>query len=125
MVTLLIIGTFQFTLLIGSDTLQTDTCPTTHPYAFSGGRECCKTQKEASGVVRKRSLSRQPRHPHSDVTCDGSALDLESNCCENGALIRCPAGDGKLCSDGNANGKLLIILNLFDKAPLVELLVSK
>ena len=95
----------QFPSNIGSDTLQTDACPTTHPYAFSGGRECCKTQKEANGVARKRSLERQPRHPHSDATCDGSALDLESNCCENGAFIRCPAGDGKLCADGNANGK--------------------
>ena len=44
-----------------------------------------------------------------DVSCDGSALDLESNCCENGAQMRCPAGDGKLCSDGNANGMLHII----------------
>ena len=95
----------QYASKIGSETLQTDVCPTTHPYAFSGGRECCKTQKEANGVARKRSLERQPRHPHSDATCDGSALDLESNCCENSAFIRCPAGDGKLCADGNANGK--------------------
>ena len=101
-----IIYSIQIFRLIGSDRLETSSCPTTHPYAFSGGRECCKTQKEDNGVVRKRSLSRQPRHPHNDATCDGSALDLTSNCCEGGALIRCPAGDGKLCSDGNANGKL-------------------
>ena len=82
----------QFPSNIGSETLQTDACPTTHPYAFSGGLECCKTQKEANSYS-------------SVATCDGSALDLESNCCENGALIRCPAGDGKLCVDGNANGK--------------------
>ena len=84
----------QFPSNIGSDTLQTDACPTTHPYAFSGGRECCKTQKEANFG-----------HPQSVAACDGSALDLQSDCCENGAFIRCPAGDGKLCADGNANGK--------------------
>ena len=100
---------------IGSDKMETGTCPTTHPYAFSGGRECCKTQKEANGVDRKRRsindtnpiLSRQKRHPHTGTTCDGSVLDLESNCCENGALVRCPAGDGKLCSDGNPEGMLI------------------
>ena len=72
--------------MIGSDTLRTGTCPTTHPFAVSGGTECCKTD-----------------------------LELRSNSCENGASMRCPAGDGKLCTDGNANGgKLLIILILFD-----------
>lgn len=98
--------------LIGQETIETSTCPTTHPYAFSGGRECCKTQKEANGVARKkRSLSREPRHPHANTEegCNGSVLDLESICCENGALIRCPAGDGKLCSDGSADGQLLNI----------------
>ena len=68
---------------------------------------------ESDGTARKkRSLSRQPRHPHSnsDVGCNGSVLDLESICCENGALMRCPAGDGKLCSDGNPNGKYLYVL---------------
>ena len=86
--------------MIGSETLQTDTCPTTHPYAFGGGTQCCKTQKEANKA--------------SGARCDGSTLDLGSDCCENEAYIRCPSGDGKLCSDGNANGKLLIISIQFD-----------
>ena len=90
----------------GKDNLETSTCPTTHPYAFSGGMECCKTQKENDGAARKRSLHPQPRHPHFDETCDGSALGLESNCCEKEALMRCPAGDGRLCSDGNPSGKI-------------------
>ena len=78
---------------------------------LSNGREYCKTQKEANGVDRrKRSLSGEPRHPHvDDPTCDGSALDLSSNCCENEALIRCPAGNATLCSNGNSNGKLQVI----------------
>ena len=100
------------------DALETGQCPTTHPYAFAGGYECCRTKKEANGVTRKRRsansseeiLSRQKRHPHNDASCDGSALDLESNCCENGALVRCPAGDGKLCSDGNAEGTLRTLI---------------
>ena len=96
--------------------METSQCPTTHPYAYLGGIECCKTQKEDNGVARKSKsinsteeiLSRQKRHPHTDVSCDGSTLNLESTCCENGAFIRCPAGDGKLCSDGNAAGIRII-----------------
>ena len=75
----------SISFLIGSDTLRTGTCPTTHPFAVSGGTECCKTD-----------------------------LKLRSNSCENEESMRCPAGDGKLCSDGNANGTLLIISVLFD-----------
>ena len=58
--------------------METSSCPTTHPYAFSGGRECCRTKEENNGVVRKRRslngteeiLSRQKRHPHTGTTCD-------------------------------------------------------
>ena len=73
-------------------------------------------RKRRSANGTEEILSRQKRHPHIDVTCDGSALDLESTCCENGALVRCPAGDGKLCSDGNAEGTLI---NKFEEGTLI------
>ena len=77
----------------------------THPYAFKQGRNCCKTKKEDNHVANLpvcSSTSPFFRHPHCDSTCDGSELSLYSNCCEDGAFLRCP--DGKLCNDGNIEG---------------------
>ena len=92
-----IIYFIQIFRFIGSDLLETSACPTTHPYAYRHGLSCCKTQKEGNG---------DEWNPQSEW-CDGSALDLRSRCCEGGATIRClTLTAGKLCSDGNANGKL-------------------
>ena len=87
------------------ETVEKSSCPVTHPYAFSNGRECCKTQLEENGVAR--SLYAQSRHPHNDATCDGSVLSIDSNCCENGAMIRCPAFSayGVSCTNGDPTGK--------------------
>ena len=96
--------------IVGADIT---TCPLTHPYAFKQGRNCCKTKMEDNHQTNSQYApfcapqssshqSRQSRHPHCDSTCDGSELSLYSNCCENGAFIRCP--DGKLCDDGNIEG---------------------
>ena len=88
------------------ETVDKNSCPLTHPYAFSEGRECCKTGREANGVAR--SLSAQPRHPHNDETCDGSVLLISSNCCEEGAMLRCPSfsTNNIPCTNGDPTGRL-------------------
>ena len=83
-------------------------CPVTHPYAFKQGRNCCKTEKEDNHFGNTNSEYPCPsstsffRHPHCDTTCDGGVLSVYSNCCENGAFVRCD--DGKFCTNGNENG---------------------
>ena len=76
-------------------------CPLTHPYAFKQGRNCCKTNMEDTHIDGQNGISCNARHPHCDSTCNGSELSLYSNCCEDGAFVRCP--DGKLCENGNEN----------------------
>ena len=76
-------------------------CPLTHPYVFKQGRNCCKTNKEGTHIDGENGINCNARHPHCDVTCDGSDISIYSNCCENEAFVRCP--DGKLCENGNEN----------------------
>ena len=89
-----------------SNTIETEPpieCPSTNPYAFKQGRNCCKTKKEDDHHMKKKRRSDlSPRHPHYDSSCDGGDLSITSNCCENGAVVVCP--DGKLCIDRNENG---------------------
>ena len=94
---------FFFILISESET--PNECPLTHPYAFKQGRNCCKTNKEDEHpngeyacTTRGSSLF---RHPHCDSTCDGGEISIYSNCCENGAFVRCT--DGKFCTNGNEN----------------------
>ena len=97
----------EYQIIVYSKILGADitTCPLTHPYAFKQGRNCCKTKKEDSHPNSDYSCAPGSSlfyHPHCDSTCDGSELSLYSNCCEDGAFLRCP--DGKLCDDGNVEG---------------------
>ena len=50
-------------------------CPKTHPFAYDGGKYCCKTNKDS----RRRAIS------------------INSQNCENHAFTECPE---KKCKDG-------------------------
>ena len=95
-------------------------CPATNPYAFKQGRQCCKTKKEDTGPGQGFSChydrsspflrAIMTRHPHCDSSCDGGALSVYSNCCEDGAFVDCP--DGKLCIDGNVDPSNYIFISI-------------
>ena len=89
-------------LLFYADTKESIECPVTHPYAFKQGRNCCKTNKEDAHPNDQFECNSFFRHPHCDVTCDGSDISIHSNCCENEAFVRC--AEGKFCINGNENG---------------------
>ena len=88
---------FVFILIIESST--TIQCPVNYPFAFGGGKQCCKTQKEDTKESQGFDCSVFLRHPHCDSTCDGGDLTIYSNCCENAAYFECP--EGRLCINGN------------------------
>ena len=95
------IATYIFIYLLIKETTTPIECPVNYPFVFKQGRNCCKTNKEDTATGQGFTCNGFFRHPHCDSTCDGGPLSMYSNCCENGAFLRCP--EGKLCIDGNEN----------------------
>ena len=53
-------------------------CPLSHPYAYSDGDYCCWSNKEKNDPSAHGAL------------CDGSAIGLDSKCCEEDRFTKCP-----------------------------------
>ena len=51
-------------------------CPSTHPFVYSNGNNCCANPKEANSNALR-------------ALCDGGDLSLASQCCANHDAINC------------------------------------
>ena len=56
-----------------------NSCPETHPWAFSGGKKCCQTSNEGKKVSIK-DLFRKVWDPK-EKNCDGGQISYFSECC--------------------------------------------
>ena len=56
-------------------------CPSSHKWAYNGGRYCCQYDKEKT-AAKTTSF------------CDGGQISLISDCCKYDAWIKCPYVDG-------------------------------
>ena len=54
-------------------------CPNSHPYPFHNGQYCCAADREKVYAPQ-------------GTRCDGSAISIDSLCCENDSYIGCPHG---------------------------------
>ena len=56
-------------------------CPSSHKWAYYGGRYCCQYDKETTA-------------PTTTSLCDGGQISLISECCKYHAYTKCPYVDG-------------------------------
>ncbi|XP_063692556.1 papilin-like [Bolinopsis microptera] len=70
-------------------------CPASHPYAYSDGQYCCKSNKEKY-------------YGPQGSKCDGSVIQRDSKCCEGDQYRTCPNGNcenyQEVCGCDNING---------------------
>ena len=55
--------------------ISAGSCPSSHKYAYLGGKSCCRTMKE--NTTQQGQL------------CDGSKIGIDSICCENNDFVDC------------------------------------
>ena len=64
-------------LLIHDEFPLVGNCPSSHKYAYLDGKYCCRTNKEKIDILADGEL------------CDGSKIEIDSRCCENGDYVKC------------------------------------
>ena len=64
-------------------------CPSSHPYAFQRGTNCCSSEIEDSNIATFGEY------------CDGGELSIFSMCC-NGNQTPCPNGNTNCINQGNS-----------------------
>ncbi len=62
-----------------------DSCPSSHPFAYLGGLYCCRYNRENS-------------RPHLDANCNGEDLNKDSTCCYDDKYKKCQSSTGT-CKD--------------------------
>ena len=65
--------------------LSLEPCPSSHPFAYSGGKYCCESNKEKN------------YKPHGSK-CDGGILHIDSSCCRDDKHSKCQSQSG-YCSN--------------------------
>ena len=82
-----------------------EACPSSHPYAFNEGKQCCKT---SNGIFSNFNFTKSTKD--TNATCGPIQRlipSIISTCCENDDFIDCPSG--KICVDKELKGNRLII----------------
>ena len=75
-------------------TIFSESCPSSHKYAYRNGEYCCRTNKEKNDSADGRG----------DL-CDGSEIGIDSRCCENDDFAGCENGKCVNHKDAIANNQ--------------------